>query len=338
MRALRFTPDAEPRVRLVRDAPEPRATAGLARIRPLRAAISSRDALALAGGSPFARRGEAVTLGSEFVGRVEEASPGSEADERRLELLAGKRVVADPSTACGACDLCTRGLPQHCRNRRELGAVGLDGALADALALPIACLHPVPDSVDDDTALFATGVAAAQHARAQLHLKGKTYITVLGDSAEGLLCAQLMARANASVRLVGEHPERLEICAKWSVRHRPLADIGRNADQDIVVDCTGTEDGLATALRLARPRGQVLLRAPSTLGSTPTESLALIAERELQVIGSREGPIPEAMRALENGEVDVASLISRRMKLDDAEAALKLAHADPATVKALIDP
>jgi alcohol dehydrogenase len=199
-------------------------------------------------------------------------------------------------------------------------------------------LHPVPDSVDDDTALFATGVAAAQHARAQLHLKGKTYITVLGDSAEGLLCAQLMARANASVRLVGEHPERLEICAKWSVRHRPLADIGRNADQDIVVDCTGTEDGLATALRLARPRGQVLLRAPSTLGSTPTESLALIAERELQVIGSREGPIPEAMRALENGEVDVASLISRRMKLDDAEAALKLAHADPATVKALIDP
>ena len=216
--------------------------------------------------------------------------------------------------------------------------MGLDGALADALALPIANLHPVPDKVDDDAAVFANAVAAAQHARAQLHLKGKTFVTVLGDSAEGLLCAQLMARANASVRLVGEHPERLEICAKWSVRHRPLADIGRHADQDIVVDCTGTEAGLSTALTLVRPRGQVLLRAPSALGSSAAESLALIAERELHVVGSRGGPINEALRALENREVEVAALISRRMKLDDAENALKLTANDPATVKVMIDP
>lgn len=338
MRALRFTPNNTPPVALVRDAHEPEPHPGHARIRPIRTAISCLDALALDPASPFARHNKPVTLGSEFVGAIESANPASDADQQRLHLLKDKRVVANPSTACGQCDLCKRGLPQHCRYRKELGALDLDGALADALTLPIANLHPVPDTIDDDTALFANAVAAAQHARDQLHLKGKTYITVLGDSADGLLCAQLMARANASVRLVGEHPERLEVCAKWSVRHRPLADIGRHADQDIVVDCTGNAQGLSTALRLVRPRGQVLLRTPSTLGSTPAESLALIADRELQVTGSREGPIPEALRALQNNEIDVASLISRRMKLDDAEQALNLARTDPATIKVLIDP
>ncbi len=313
--------------------------AGEALLTPVVSGVSSLDALALSASSPHSRRGVAITLGSEFVARVDDANAATDQQRDRLKGIreVGGRVVGDPSCPCGACELCRKGIPQHCLERTELGVFGRDGALADGFVLPILNLHPVPEGIDDDHAAMATAVAAAQHAAAQLHLSGKTYITVLGDSAEGMLCAQLMARKNASVRLIGERAERLEICAKWGVRHRLLSEIGRHADQDIVVDCTGDEHGLTTALQLVRPRGQVLLKSPSNLGVAPTDALSLIAEREIQVIGSRRGPLGEALRALENGEVDVVSLISRRMRLDQAAEGLAMMHRGEA-IKVLVSP
>ena len=70
----------------------------------------------------------------------------------------------------------------------------------------------------------------------------------------------VMAKLNASVRLVGRYSEKLAVCEKWGIKHRHVDDVGRRSDQDIVVDCTGSPDGLDLALRLVRPRGTVVLK------------------------------------------------------------------------------
>jgi len=303
--------------------PAPAALPGEAVIRPLRLTISALDRQAMR--SPHGHRG---VIGHEFVGVVEsinDPDPGH---------LTGKRVVGSIGTICGECDLCVRGLSAHCRSRTLLGLQGRDGCFADAFTLPVRNLVAVPDAVDDDHAVFAHTLASAIQSARQLTIEGKPYITVLGDGPLGLLTVQLMAKLNASVRLIGKHPAKLAMCEKWGIKHRHVDDIGRRFDQDVVVDCTGSPEGLALALQLVRPRGKVLLK--SLHGPAPTFDLAPIVSNEIELIGSHFGPIGEAIAALSRREVDVVSLITKRANFSNAESAWKAAGSSDA-VKVLMD-
>lgn len=311
MLALRF--DGE-RAALDRRAPEPAAGEGWAVVRVRRAGVSEIDVRTVR-----AAEGAFVgVLGQEFVGEVESLGEGCE----RWASLAGARVVSGPWIACGVCDLCSRGLPGHCRDGRSLGAHGADGCLAEKIAVPARGLARVPDEVDDDRALFAPTLARAIHAAQQLRIEHKPFITVLGDNVPALLTAQMMARLNASVRLVGRSERRIALCEKWGIKHRALGDVGRRADQDIVVDCTGDAEGFGVACAMARPRGTILLALGPDRAAC---DLRPVAQRELSVVGSRDGSVAEALGFLRSGEIDVVSLITRRMRLTDGVAALEAA-------------
>ena len=151
-----------------------------------------------------------------------------------------------------------------------------------------------------------------------MRVDGRVYVTVLGDSAMGLMCAQWLASQNASVRLLGWDAARFELCEKWGVKHRHADDVGRRADQDVVIDCTSSRDGLKLAMQLVRPRGTILVR-----GSAPADvDLAPMADGELTLMGSRAGNLREAVQALATGRVDVLSLITRRIRLEDVPGVL----------------
>lgn len=330
MRALRRTDSG---ITLDRACAEPALSPGLALLRPIRVGVGIADLAAARADSPF--RG---VLGQEFVAIVDRVEPGEGVTPEQARKWKGKRVVGSPRVPCGLCDLCTRGLSAHCRDARIMGERTLDGCFADAFALPVANLVEVPASVDDDGAVFANALADALHTAAQIRIEGKPYITVLGDGRVGLLCAQVMAKLNASVRVVGLHEHKLALCERWGVKHRLLQDVGRRADQDIVVECTGSREGLTDALRMVRPRGKVLLK---TRWNTPREGcepidLSGIVEGEIEVIGSRGGSVAEAVRRLAAGDIDATSLITRRMKLEDGIDALRAA-ASPEQIKVVLD-
>ena len=302
-------------------------TAREAVIRPLRVGICATDLEICRGYMGF----EGI-LGHEFVGIVEKA--GSKDGKH----LVGKRVVGNINCVCGKCDMCRGGLPEHCRKRTVLGISGRDGCFAEKFTLPIRNLYEVPSNVDDDHAVFAEPLAAAYQILRQLTVEGRPYITVLGDGRLGLLCAQVMTQLNATVRLVGKHPEKLALCEKWGVKHRLLEEVGLREDQDIVVDCTGSPTGLTTAMQMVRPRGKIVLKTTvAPRKDNPTLDLSPLVIKEIQLIGSRCGPFPEALVALSAGKVDVLSLISRRMKLADGVEALKLS-ASGDVIKVLLEP
>jgi len=112
--------------------------------------------------------------------------------------------------------------------------------------------------------------------------------------------------------------------------------VGLRQDQDIVVDCTGSPQGLATAMQMVRPRGTIVIKTTVAPGDQRLD-LAPIVINELNVIGSRCGPFPEALAALGADQVDVLSLISRRMKLDNGIEALRAADR-PDVIKVLLEP
>ncbi len=260
-------------------------------------------------------------LGHEFVADVV-SSPD--------KALVGQRVVGEINIVCGRCDLCLSGLSNHCRDRCVLGILNHDGAFADFVRLPATNLHVVPATVDDDQAVFVEPLAAAFQVTKQLgpqgrggSVEGRRWVTVLGDGRLGLLSAQVLRNAGYPVRLVGKHPAKMALCEKWSIRSRLLADISPRHDQDVVVDCTGSAAGLELAMQLVRPRGTIVLK--STVAAGKSLNLAPLVIDEITVLGSRCGPFREAIRALAEKEVDVTSLIARRMKLDQGVEAMRLA-------------
>jgi threonine dehydrogenase-like Zn-dependent dehydrogenase len=263
-------------------------------------------------------------LGHEFVADVV-SSPDKD--------LVGQRVVGEINVVCGRCDLCLSGLSTHCRNRSVLGILNHDGAFADFVRLPRTNLHVVPKTVDDDSAVFVEPLAAAFQVLKQVQLDSRKWVTVLGDGRLGLLVAQVLRETGCQIRVIGKHSQKLGLCEKWSIRARSVMDIVPRHDQDVVVECTGSAGGIELALQMVRPRGVVVLK--STVATGKPLNLAPAVIDEVQIIGSRCGPFREAIAALTEKRIDVASLIHRRMKLEQGVEAMDLA-ARPGVLKVLL--
>ena len=261
-------------------------------------------------------------LGHEFVG-VAQAGP-----------YKGRRVVGEINCSCWACETCRRGLPTHCPNRSVLGILNHDGAFADLIAVPQRNLHPVPDEVPDDIAVFTEPVAAAFQIPAQLSIERGDRIVVLGDGRLGNLCAQVLAGISDRVLVVGKHPAKLALLDALGIETTLLNALEFTRDADIVVDVTGSETGLPTALRLVRPRGTIVQK--TTVAGTQTMAWAPLVIDEITVMGSRCGPFDRALNALTLGEVDVSGLISTRFDLSQGVEALEHARTQP-VLKVLLD-
>jgi threonine dehydrogenase-like Zn-dependent dehydrogenase len=263
------------------------------------------------------------TLGHELVGRVVEGPAG----------WMGERVVAEINFACGGCEACARGLGRHCPTRSVMGILNADGAIAERVRVPVANLHRVPDSIGDDAAVFAEPLAAAFEILEQVKVDADTRALVLGDGKLGLLAASVLASAGARVTLVGHHREKLTLLARRGVETALAADFA-GTGFDLVVEATGSANGLATAIAATRPRGKLILK--STVADRAAVDLAPIVIHEIEIVGSRCGPFPPALAALDAGAIDVAPLVSDRFALKDAARALERA-AEPGVLKVLID-
>lgn len=302
-------------------------------VRPMLVGLGGFEAEAASGGVGDPHRGEFIP-GREFVGVVERAA----ASPHKADPPVGKRVVGSAEVLCGECDMCRAGLSSHCRDRVTLGAPQRDGVLAERFAIPAINLVSVPDSVADEAAALALPLARAVHTARLMRVEGRPYITVLGRGAEAILTAQVMARLNASVRLVTGCETTLTACERLGLKHRPQREVGRRADQDIVVDCAGSTEGLETAVRMVRPRGKIVSQRDAPLGEHGGASvdLSTIIENELELLGSRGARLVEAVEMLEAGEVTVEGLITRRVTFDRAAEALRGA-ADPSQIKVVVE-
>ncbi len=246
-------------------------------------------------------------LGHEFVGVTE----------------SGSRVTAEINNACRRCPTCLAGNFGHCPNRSVLGILRHDGAMADYVTVQRANVHHIPDSVDDREAVLVEPLAAAFRITDQLDLGPDVRFTVLGDGKLGLLCAWVARQAGCRVTLVGKHPEKLALAGEDIETKTLEKAVSLPRDQDVVADCTGSQTGLPTALKLVRPCGTVVLK--TTVAGNYSIDLSAIVIDEVRVIGSRCGPFPKAIDALTQRQIDVRPLIGGIFSLDEAEDAFRAA-------------
>jgi threonine dehydrogenase-like Zn-dependent dehydrogenase len=302
MKAILF----DGQLRLDNDYPLPKPPPGEVRIRTLLAGICSTDLEIVRGYAGFHG-----VLGHEFVGIVEQAGDPA---------LVGRRVVGEINAACGTCETCRSRHPTHCPNRTALGIRGRDGALAEFFCLPTANLHLVPEGMPDQIAVFVEPLAAACEVLDQVHVRPSDRAIVLGDGKLGLLVAQVLALTGCELTVIGRHQEKLAILSSRGIATR-LGDESPVRQADLVVECTGRAEGFQAARHLVRPRGTIVLK--STYHGLVQTDLSGLAVDEIQVVGSRCGPFPAALRLLSQGLVDVAPLIEAEYPLSEAAAAFE---------------
>ena len=315
MRAIVF----DGQVRFRDDYPDPTPPPGEALVRVTAAGLCNTD-LEIAKGY----MGFTGVLGHEFVGVVEHAPDPT---------WVGRRVVGEINCSCGSCGACHAGMTGHCPNRTVLGILGRGGAFADRLCLPMENLHEVPEQVADEQAVFVEPLAAAFEILEQVSLGPDDRVAVLGDGKLGLLVAQALATTGCDLVAIGRHPDKL---AHLEARGIATA----TADQlpagrfDAVAECTGRAEGFEAALGLVRPRGTLVLK--STVAAGVPLNLAPVVIDEITIIGSRCGPFPRAIEALQRGEVSVREFVTATYPIAQAADAFDRAR-DRGAIKVLID-
>ena len=252
------------------------------------AAVCSTDKEILKGYRPDFKG----VMGHEFVGEVAESEDAS---------LVGRRVVGEINEVCGECIYCKTKRPHHCANRTTPG-LSRDGCFAEYMTLKTENLHVVPDSLPDEIAVFTEPLAAAFEIYEQVDIAPGTPVLVLGDGRLALCIANVLHLKGADVTVLGKHDEKLKLfenIAKTTKKAQPEA-------YEVVVEATGSPDGIKIALELVRKAGTIVLK--STYADNASLNLSLVPVNEITVVGSRCGPFEPAISALAEGKIKLPEI------------------------------
>lgn len=262
--------------------------------------------------------GFAGVPGHEFVAVVEKCSDRPE--------LVGKRVVADINCPVGS----YVGDRRHVAGRTVVGIVNHDGCFAEYLKVPAENLYIVADGIEDRAAVFAEPLAAGLEVSQQIHVTGDMRVMVLGDGKLGLLTSLALKLYNPHVLLVGKHEDKLAIAGNQGVKTHCISDpeeltvLATDWEKfDLVVEATGSEQGINYALNFVRPEGTVVAKTTSHLPSSI--NFAKLVVDEISIVGSRCGDIGLALNVLEQGLIDVSGLIEAEYEFTDFKSAFKQA-------------
>jgi len=200
-----------------------------------------------------------VTMGHEVSGVV--AAVGEGVDEAWL----GARVVCETFfSTCGACDWCRDGRPNLCPDRRSIGS-GVDGGFAREVVVPVRNLHRIPDWLGEHAAVLAEPLACVCNCLCDpSRVNAGDDVLVIGPGPVGLLAAQVARALGGRVLLVGlpRDEARLAVARQLGLETayaddpEALERLRPRLGADVVVECSGSGEGIAAGLQAARRGGR----------------------------------------------------------------------------------
>ncbi|WCJ47608.1 zinc-dependent alcohol dehydrogenase family protein [Levilactobacillus brevis] len=251
----------------------------------------------------------------------------------------GDRVTVDPNIYCGECEYCRTDRPELCDN---LSAVGVtrDGGLEESFTAPASVVYPIPDSVSLKAAATVEPISCAVHGVKLLDLTPYQKALVIGDGFMGQLFVQLLqAYGVHQVDFAGIVDEKLAFNKeKFGVTN--TYNTTRDsipADYDVVIEAVGLPQTQEQAVEATKKGAQVLMFGVGKPNQTFSMNTYEVYQKQLKIQGAFINPyaFEDAIALLASGQLDVESLISHEVSLEQVEDVLngKVEHVSKAVVK-----
>lgn len=230
-------------------------------------------------------------------------------------------MAVDPAIPCGTCEYCRTGNPNLCSHLRFAGHGQEDGALREFLSWPKRCLFPIPDSISDAEGALLEPLGVALHAVDLGKVKPGMRAGIFGCGPIGLLVIQVARLAGASDVLVTEPlPHRFEAAHGLDARRwTPGQEV------DVAFECAGENAAVEDAFAAAKPGSRVILVGiPEDDRTSFTASVARRKGLTIKLV-RRMKHTYLAIRLVEQGLVDVRSLVTHRFPLEKTSEAFATA-------------
>jgi propanol-preferring alcohol dehydrogenase len=226
------------------------------------------------------------------------------------ELRVGQAVVPHLFVFDRDCRHTRSGQHAQATHLRGILGVSLPGGFAEYFKAPARNLLLVPDGVPLDIAgLTSCAVITAVHAYRKAALGPLETAVVLGTGGIGLIVVQLLDAAGVRTAAVDRLPANLDLARQAGAERMVLFDAPSAVEQvrafagagqdgvDCVFELVGHAATMKFAAASAARGGRIVVIGEEA--EFPAIDTITVAQRELQIIGSRNGGLQDALDALE---------------------------------------
>jgi 2-desacetyl-2-hydroxyethyl bacteriochlorophyllide A dehydrogenase len=261
-----------------------------------------------------------IVPGHESSGTIATVGP------RVTDFNEGDRVVVECIQGCGECVDCHRDEAIRCRDRREVGVIGQDGAYAAYLVTRARYVHKVPEGVTLAQAALTEPLAVVIKGIRRLGSQPQgdrpRRCAVIGAGAIGQLTARVLALRGHTVTVIDRERSRLRLL------HDSIATaetLDRLDQFEWVVEATG-DQGVLSQLLQRSATGATLLLMGLPYGPEPFsfESVVSFDRAIVGTVGSSGADFEEALRTL--SMIDTQPFLQASLPLADFEKAWSLAR------------
>lgn len=246
--------------------------------------------------------------------------------------------AVEPTLYCGTCPQCAAGATQRCVGGLSLMGFFSDGGMADAFHVPESALIPLPEGLSVTDACLVEPLAVALHATRRAELARGQTVGIVGGGSIGLAVAACLVAQGHQPVVEARHTHQK------AAAERLGATVGDATGSDVVIEATGSADGVARCVDAVVPGGRVVLVGVFT-GLVPLPGLPALL-KEVVVAGSttygrHEGrrETAEAAALLAADSEIAATLITHRFPLAAAAEAFAVASDRAAgAIKVVLEP
>jgi L-iditol 2-dehydrogenase len=269
--------------------------------------------------------------GHESAGEV--AAIGDDVDAFQV----GDRVAINPSVPCNECRACKSGRENLCHDLTSIGGAAkniIDGAFAEYATVPVGNVERIGD-LDYRSASFAEPLGCVINGIDQVDLTSGETVVVVGGGFIGQLLVQTLRTSGAGTIVLSEPvAERREIGLEVGADHvvdpadkDPTAVIpDLVGDVDVAIEAVGFPETITQAHTLTGPGGRTLIFGVPPEDATIELSPFDLFFEEREVVGSYSltpNTFSRAVTLLENGRIDVDTLITDEFDLEGLETAFE---------------
>jgi L-iditol 2-dehydrogenase len=265
-----------------------------------------------------------VTIGHEVSGVVVELGQGVE------ETWLGARVASETYfSTCGRCAHCRTGRVNLCVERRSIGT-HVDGAFAPRLLVPSASLHRLPDWLDGGAAALCEPLACVCHSvlEPEPTVRAGEDVLVTGPGPVGLLAAQVARAAGGRTHVRGTPRDDRRLAAARGLGFETSTTEESPVATDVVIECSGSESGIASGLAAARRGGRYV--QIGLAGKPVALSFDLVCFHELTItsgFASTPTSWAKALDLVAKRQVELDPLLTEVVPLDEWERAFAATRA-----------